>query len=60
MEIKDIKEQIKAQTAKTQQEHRVNTLRLRLINLIADANKYEISLDELIEEYNYLRNTDLK
>ena len=59
MEINEIKKQIKQQLEDSRKKNRINIARYRLISLIQYSEKYDISLNDLLEEYNLLRKTDL-
>ena len=59
MEIKEIKKQIKEQLDNSTRKNRVNTARYKLISLIEYTERHDIALNDLLEEYNLLRKTEL-
>lgn len=59
MEIKDIKEQIKEQLNSSTKKHQIDKARYKLISLIEYTERHGIALNDLLEEYNSLRKTEL-
>ena len=58
MEIREIREQIKQQLDSSRTKTRIDTARYKLIRLIEFTERHNISLNDLLEEYNLLRKTD--